>query len=74
MESVHTDKDNAPSTQKTTNFKWNQTFNFEDIEPFYNFQGPSHNLPVGSIKKLFQFVDRSFCEMVAEETNLPCRI
>jgi hypothetical protein len=65
--------DNAPSTQKTSNLKWNQTSNFEDIETFYNhFQkGQSHNFPVGIVIKycFSMFVGKPLCETVAEETN-----
>lgn len=39
-------------------------------EPFCDsFQGLSHNLPVGNVKKRLQFVDRYVSEMVAEGTN-----
>jgi hypothetical protein len=55
-ETDHRDSVNILSTQMTTNLKWDQTLNFKDIEFFYNnFQGPSHNLPVGSVEKTASF-------------------
>jgi hypothetical protein len=45
---------------------------FEDLEPFENVQGLSHYLPAGCNEKdcFNLFVDRSFSEMVANETNI----
>jgi hypothetical protein len=58
-------------TQQKSDLQWDTNLKFEDLEPFENVQGPSHYLPAGCDEKDYfsLFVDRSFFEMVANETN-----
>jgi hypothetical protein len=68
---LHGDNGNAPSTQKTADIKWNQILKFKNMERFSTLLGLPYNLPVGSGDKGYfsLFVDRSFCEVIAKETN-----
>jgi len=59
-ETVHRDNDTATSKQKAAHLKCIQTMNFNDMEPFSNFQGLSHNIHSSRKcqRRFFQFVCR----------------
>jgi hypothetical protein len=58
-------------TQQKSDLQWDTNLKFDDLEPFENVQGPSNYLPAGCDEKDYfsLFVDRSFFEVVANETN-----